>query len=215
MRATIQRTPHLGSTARAGLMTAASALCLALLHAQAGAQTFEQATTEPALQPPPANSVDPNSLKFPAGTPPYFKSALHSYLRAPLPAKIFKQGGVPKVSPGLEIDKAPGGEVATFRLGNAPTITKGNPFFDAFLGSNGRACVTCHQPPSGWSISLRNIKARFKNTKGKDPLFERSTARTARARCPWPTPRAHSSAATGARARRRSRRRTPSCSTRA
>jgi hypothetical protein len=189
MRSTNQRAPHHGPTVRAGLMTAASALCLALLHAQAGAQTFEEATTEPATQPPPANSVDADSLAFPAGTPPYFKSALRSYLRAPLPAKIFKQGGIPRVLPGLEIDKAPGGEVATFRLGNAPTITKGNPFFEAFPGSNGRSCVTCHQPPSGWSISLKNIKARFKNTKGKDPLFEPVDG----ANCPSAVPMADTS----------------------
>ena len=41
-----------------------------------------------------------------------------------------------------------GGEVAT----------DGQPFFEA-LGSNGRACVSCHQPADGMSLSLPSIEA--------------------------------------------------------
>jgi cytochrome c peroxidase len=48
--------------------------------------------------------------------------------------------------------------------------THGNPFFTA-LGSNGRACVTCHQPEDGMSISVATIKARWEATQGRDPLF--------------------------------------------
>src|SRR5687768_13730307 len=102
MRSADQRTLHHGSTMRAALMTSTSMLCLALLHAQAGAQSFEEPTTEPATLPPPANSVDADSLAFAPGTPPYFKSALRSYLRAPPSDRIFKQGGVPRVLPVLD-----------------------------------------------------------------------------------------------------------------
>jgi hypothetical protein len=48
--------------------------------------------------------------------------------------------------------------------------TKGHPFFTA-LGSNGRACVTCHQPSNAMSLSLDLIRDRWAATKGKDPLF--------------------------------------------
>jgi len=48
--------------------------------------------------------------------------------------------------------------------------TKGHPFFTA-IGSNGRACVTCHQPSSAMSLSLNLIRDRWLATKGKDPLF--------------------------------------------
>ena len=48
--------------------------------------------------------------------------------------------------------------------------TKGHPFFEA-LGTNGRACVTCHQPADGMSLSLASIQERWETTGGRDPLF--------------------------------------------
>ena len=51
-----------------------------------------------------------------------------------------------------------------------PIETAGNPFFQP-LGPNGRACVTCHQPADGMSLSLATIRARWDATGGKDPMF--------------------------------------------
>jgi hypothetical protein len=48
--------------------------------------------------------------------------------------------------------------------------TKGHPFFTP-IGSNGRACVTCHQPSNAMSLSLDLIRKRWADTNGKDPLF--------------------------------------------
>ena len=48
--------------------------------------------------------------------------------------------------------------------------TKGHPFFEP-IGTNGRACVTCHQPSDGMSLSVRSIRDRWTATGGKDPLF--------------------------------------------
>jgi hypothetical protein len=48
--------------------------------------------------------------------------------------------------------------------------TKGHAFFTS-LGTNGRACVTCHQPTSAMSLSLELIRNRWADTGGKDPLF--------------------------------------------
>jgi hypothetical protein len=48
--------------------------------------------------------------------------------------------------------------------------TKGHPFFTP-LGSNGRSCITCHQPSSAMSLSLDLIRLRWADTNGKDPLF--------------------------------------------
>src|SRR5678809_1664697 len=45
--------------------------------------------------------------------------------------------------------------------------TKGHPFFEP-IGTNGRACVTCHQPADAMSISLRSIRERWAATEGKD-----------------------------------------------
>jgi cytochrome c peroxidase len=48
--------------------------------------------------------------------------------------------------------------------------TKEHPFFTP-LGSNGRACITCHQPTSAMGLSVDLIRLRWADTKGKDPLF--------------------------------------------
>jgi hypothetical protein len=48
--------------------------------------------------------------------------------------------------------------------------TKGHPFFEP-IGTNGRACVTCHQPSDGMALSVRSIRDRWTATRGKDPLF--------------------------------------------
>ncbi len=53
---------------------------------------------------------------------------------------------------------------------SGPVDTKGHPFFEP-IGTNGRACVTCHQPSNGMSISGDAIRERWKATQGMDPLF--------------------------------------------
>ena len=44
------------------------------------------------------------------------------------------------------------------------------PFFQS-LGTNGRACVSCHQPSVGWTVSPPDIQARFEASAGTDPIF--------------------------------------------
>lgn len=46
----------------------------------------------------------------------------------------------------------------------------GHPFFEP-RGSNGRACVTCHQPADSMALSLESIHERWEQTGGEDPLF--------------------------------------------
>ena len=45
--------------------------------------------------------------------------------------------------------------------------TKGHPFFEP-LGPNGRACVTCHQPANGMSVSAAAIREQWRATGGRD-----------------------------------------------
>jgi hypothetical protein len=45
-----------------------------------------------------------------------------------------------------------------------------HPFFEP-IGSNGRACVSCHQPAHAMSVAGSMIRERWKVTKGKDPIF--------------------------------------------
>ena len=53
---------------------------------------------------------------------------------------------------------------------SGPVDTKGHPFFRA-LGSNGRACVSCHQPGDGMSLAVSSIVQRWHDTNGADPIF--------------------------------------------
>lgn len=45
-----------------------------------------------------------------------------------------------------------------------------NPFFQV-RGTNGRACVTCHQASDGWSITPAAVQNRFVESDGLDPIF--------------------------------------------
>jgi cytochrome c peroxidase len=60
------------------------------------------------------------------------------------------------------------GKFATFSKNGGLDLT--NPFFRS-LGTNGRTCVTCHQPSEAWTITPPRIQKVFSQTSGKDPLF--------------------------------------------
>ena len=49
-------------------------------------------------------------------------------------------------------------------------LDRQNPFFQS-LGTNGRACATCHDPANGWSVSAEAIESRFRLSRGADPIF--------------------------------------------
>jgi cytochrome c peroxidase len=49
-------------------------------------------------------------------------------------------------------------------------IDRDNLFFQS-LGSNGRSCGSCHQAADGWTIVPSHLQARFRATRGTDPIF--------------------------------------------
>jgi len=55
-------------------------------------------------------------------------------------------------------------------LHTAGAIDPEQPFFQD-LGTNGRACVTCHQPAQAWTITPAEVRERFDRTDGLDPIF--------------------------------------------
>ena len=61
------------------------------------------------------------------------------------------------------------GELGLYLEGE-PIETRGHAFFEP-IGANGRACVSCHQPEDGMSLSVRSIQKRWQETGGKDPIF--------------------------------------------
>jgi cytochrome c peroxidase len=73
------------------------------------------------------------------------------------------------IIPQFAVFRDPSGFFATINQAG-PTVQSTNPFFQD-LGSNGRRCVTCHQPSDAMSITPPHIRQRFEATQGMDPLF--------------------------------------------
>jgi len=74
------------------------------------------------------------------------------------------------VIPKFQVFGDPEGAFATINAGG-PTDTSTNPFF-LDMGTNGRRCVTCHEPSDAFSITPPHLKQRFETTNGTDPVFQ-------------------------------------------
>ena len=61
------------------------------------------------------------------------------------------------------------GFVETYNIHDS-TISLTGPFFQS-LGTNGRSCSSCHRPAEGWSVSAAEVRFRFRQTEGLDPIF--------------------------------------------
>ena len=85
------------------------------------------------------------------------------------PDHIWWSAGQGGVLPWEENYDNPDGQVGIVNRAGA-VRTDGHPFFEA-LGSNGRACVTCHQPSNAMSVSAASLRQRWSATEGKDPVF--------------------------------------------
>ena len=88
---------------------------------------------------------------------------------ATLAAISLATGGQIPFIPNGSLFANPNGASRTIST-NGKGIDMTGPFFQS-LGSNGRACVTCHQPSDGMSVSAANVQARFTVTQGMDPIF--------------------------------------------
>jgi cytochrome c peroxidase len=80
---------------------------------------------------------------------------------------------LPNTNPSLTAEMpSTSGRFQTFSTAANGRIDTSNPFFLS-LGSNGRACIHCHQAQDGWTITPAHVQARFEATtpKGIDPIF--------------------------------------------
>jgi cytochrome c peroxidase len=73
-----------------------------------------------------------------------------------------------ETDPGILDFQDPAGQERTLDV-NGP-LDLDNPFFQD-LGTNGRRCVTCHQPAAAWTITPANVQERFEESRGTDPIF--------------------------------------------
>lgn len=110
----------------------------------------------------------------PQSIPAWAKAAIHQAQNTPPPAFIFDEGDIPAFLPQDEFDFDQAGTIETYMPNNPDGFeTKGNAFFTAHgITANGRSCITCHQPPTGWSVTPSNLQQRFTSTNGTDPVFD-------------------------------------------
>jgi cytochrome c peroxidase len=106
----------------------------------------------------------------PPGIPRWAAEVHRLSLKSPTPGRY---GGAPGVFPPVipRHFRIPDGSgmIGTENF-DAPTVAASNPFFQ-ILGTNGRACVTCHEPRSAWGVSAASIRQRFEASGGNDPIF--------------------------------------------
>ena len=69
---------------------------------------------------------------------------------------------------GLLVSRDDIGHLVTVDINGALDLT--NPFFQD-LGTNGRRCVTCHQPDDAWTVTPQQVQQRFVRSHGRDPIF--------------------------------------------
>lgn len=63
-----------------------------------------------------------------------------------------------------------GSGVAQTLLSGSEFVSADEPFFQS-LGTNGRACVTCHTQKQGWSLEPADVQRQFAASGGQHPLF--------------------------------------------
>ena len=85
------------------------------------------------------------------------------------PGQIWWDAGHHGILPWEETYDNPDGQLSILNKTGA-IHTEDHPFFEP-LGSNGRACVTCHQPFNAMSVSAAAVRERWTETQGKDPVF--------------------------------------------
>ncbi|MDR3386315.1 MAG: hypothetical protein P4L92_04625 [Rudaea sp.] len=95
------------------------------------------------------------------------------YLARPIAlalASLCTIGGLAKAnSAGSNLTGADAtGVVGTFTASGSIDTT--NPFFQS-LGTNGRACASCHGVKQAWSMTPADLQSRFATSAGNDPVF--------------------------------------------
>jgi hypothetical protein len=83
--------------------------------------------------------------------------------------KLWWEAGDRDALPLLVLYPDNNGELLMYNT-EGPILPQTNSFFQP-LGTNGRACITCHQPSNAMSVSVETLRNRWEATAGKDPVF--------------------------------------------
>jgi hypothetical protein len=85
------------------------------------------------------------------------------------PGRVWWEAGRGVVFPLEEDYDNPDGLASILNTSGAVNPA-GHAFFQA-LGTNGRACISCHQPANAMSLSADAVRERWTQTQGRDPVF--------------------------------------------
>jgi cytochrome c peroxidase len=160
----------------------------ASLRRALSAALFLMLSTAHAESPPAAASLSAADIPSTENAQPWFRPSYLHALHAPLPAMIYPLT-TPVVVPKFELYPNKLGVGGNYQPAG-PVKAANNAFFQS-LGTNGRSCVTCHQPANALSVTPAFVQAVFAATGGKDPLF----APVDGANCPNQVPAANTSGA--------------------
>ncbi len=116
-----------------------------------------------------ARESSPRAIVLSGEVPRYLPATYRAALECPLPKRSRGDGSDRPVLPRFEETPDPDGVLASYQPGG-PTNAAANAFFQP-LGTNGRACVTCHVPADAMSVSVGDLRSRFERTAGRDPVF--------------------------------------------
>jgi hypothetical protein len=116
------------------------------------------------------------SSPVPSDAPSWVAASYKSLIDQALPESKAQTSVGPSI-PQFQTFPNDRGILANYQPAGA-TATATNAFFQS-LGTNGRSCVTCHQPESAMSLSVRNIQEIYLKTLGTDPLLPQWMARIA------------------------------------
>ncbi len=130
---------------------------------------FEAEPRVPIVPHPRAQAPLRSSIVVAGQAPTYLPATYRAALECPLPKRVGAASPVARVLPGFEENTDPEGRLATYQP-SGPTNVAASAFFQP-LGTNGRACVTCHVPADAMSVRVDDIRRRFARTAGADPIF--------------------------------------------
>ena len=85
------------------------------------------------------------------------------------PPKMWWEGGDMELLPLFVNFQDQTGELMLYNY-DGPVAGSRNAFFQE-LGSNGRACITCHQPSNAMSVSTATLQQRWEESQGRDAIF--------------------------------------------
>jgi cytochrome c peroxidase len=74
-------------------------------------------------------------------------------------------------APNDFLDRFPNATGIVQSIRTSTTVTADNAIFDTTLGTNGQACITCHEPSQGHALGVSFINTQFDATQGLDALF--------------------------------------------